>query len=307
MVLQGLGAAAGTALLPFDAALLHAASELPFVEVTAGIFVRHGLQEEITSANGGAIANIGFIIGDTSVAVIDSGATRQQGEAVKRAVAKVTDRPISHLIATHVHLDHCFGHAAFDPDATLSLGHRRLPGALAERGPFYMERIHALSPDFADTRFIAPTQTVAEELTIDLGNRPLTLTAWPAAHTDSDLSIFDQRTKTLWAADMLFDGRIPTLDGNLNGWIAALEQLVAPDVKIVVPGHGKVSDGRMSLSAERAYLSTLRDGVRAALEDGLDIPATVTRLENLGRDDWLLFDAFHGRNIVTAYTQLEWE
>lgn len=307
-VLQGLGVAAAAAgFLPLNADLLQAATTLPFVEVADGIFVRYGLQQEITSDNGGAIANIGFVIGDDSVAVIDSGATRQQGEAVKRAIAKRTDRPISHLIATHVHLDHCFGHAAFDPDTVVSLGHHRLPRALAERGPFYLERIHALSPEFADTRFIAPAQTVRDTLTIDLGNRPLTLTAWPAAHTDSDLTITDTRTKTLWAADLLFDGRIPTLDGNLSGWLTALDKLIVPDVRTVVPGHGKVDDGRPALAAERDYLASLRDGVRLALEEGLDIPATLKRLENQGRDDWLLFDAFHGRNIVTAYTQLEWE
>lgn len=309
-VLGGLGAAAA-GLLPLNADLLHAAAASPFVEVTDGIFVRHGLQEEITAANGGAIANIGFIIGDDSVAVIDSGATRQQGEALKRAVAQVTDRPISHLIASHVHLDHCFGHAAFSVDTLVSLGHHRLPRALAERGPFYLERIHALSPDFADTRFVVPCKTVSQTLEIDLGNRPLTLTAWPAAHTDSDLTVFDKRTKTLWAADLLFDERVPTLDGNLTGWLSVLERLISPpgtpEVRTVVPGHGKVSDGRAALAKQRRYLTSLRDDVRDALEEGLDIPATLARLEKSGSGDWLLFDAFHGRNIVTAYTQLEWE
>ncbi|WP_162901349.1 quinoprotein relay system zinc metallohydrolase 2 [Breoghania sp. L-A4] len=304
-VLQGLGAAA--AILPLDPGLLHAAAELPFVEVASGIYVRHGVQEELSAANGGAIANIGFIIGADSVAVIDSGATRQQGEAVLRAVAAVTDRPVSHLIATHVHLDHCFGHAAFDTGSLVSLGHHRLPRALAERGPFYLERIHALSPDFASTTFVPPTRTVEDTLTIDLGNRLIELAAWPAAHTDNDLTVFDHRTKTLWAADLLFDARLPTLDGSLLGWLEVLDRLITPDVDLVVPGHGGISDGRATLARQRGYLAAIRDGVRDALDDGLDIPATLRRLEDTGRADWLLFDAFHGRNIVTAYTELEWE
>lgn len=303
--------AAGGAIASLCPARLAAEAELPFVEAAPGVFVRHGLQQEITAENGGAIANIGFVVGDASVAVIDTGTTTRQGAALKAAIRAVTSRPVSHLVATHVHLDHCFGHGAFADEiasgALVNIGHSRLPRALAERGPYYRDQIRALAPAFADTDFIAPAVTVEETLDIDLGNRTLTLTAWPAAHTDSDLTVLDHRTKTLWAADLLFDGRIPTLDGNLNGWLAALERLIPADAALVVPGHGPVSDGRAALQRERAYLATLRDGVRAALNEGLDLTAAVESLKDAGREDWLLFDAFHGRNTVTAYTQLEWE
>src|SRR3546814_9508486 len=86
---------------------------LPCREVADGIFVRCGLQEEVTADNCGAIANVGFIVGEASVAVVDTGTTHQQGLALREAVAAATDRPISHVVATHVHFDHCFGHSAF--------------------------------------------------------------------------------------------------------------------------------------------------------------------------------------------------
>src|SRR3546814_15475797 len=54
-----------------------------------------GLHEEVTAENCGAIANLGFIIGGKSVAVVDTGTTRQEGEALRAAVAVATDRPIS--------------------------------------------------------------------------------------------------------------------------------------------------------------------------------------------------------------------
>src|SRR3546814_3330405 len=87
-----------------------AAAALSFREVADGIFVRFGLHEEVTAENCGAIANLGFIIGGKSVAVVDTGTTRQEGEALRAAVAVATDRPISHVVATHVHFDHCSGH-----------------------------------------------------------------------------------------------------------------------------------------------------------------------------------------------------
>ncbi len=298
-------------LLPAAAALSPAVAALPFREVAEGIFVRFGLHEEVTAANCGAIANVGFVVGDASVAVVDSGTTHQQGLALRRAIAAVTDKPVSHLIATHVHFDHCFGHSAFAELPLRSIGHRNLPRALAERGPFYTRLLSGICPDFAGTVVVPPNETVDDVLDIDLGNRPLRLKAWPTAHTNTDLTVFDRRTATLWAGDLIFDERLPTLDGSILGWLTVLDELLPEEVRRVIPGHGAVSDGRAAVAAERRYLEALRDGVRQALAEDLDIPATLKRLGEEGSaywpQQWKVTENVHGRNIVSAYTELEWE
>jgi quinoprotein relay system zinc metallohydrolase 2 len=298
-------------LLPAVATLSPAAAALPFREVAEGVFVRFGLHEEVTAANCGAIANVGFIVGEASVAVVDSGTTHQQGLALRQAVAAVTDKPISHLVATHVHFDHCFGHSAFADLPLRSIGHRNLPRALAERGPFYSRLLSGICPDFAGTVVVAPNETVDDVLDVDLGNRPLRLKAWPTAHTNTDLTVFDHKTATLWAGDLVFDQRLPTLDGSILGWLKVLDELLPQEVQRVIPGHGAVSDGRAAVAAQRRYLEALRDGVRQALAEDLDIPAT---LQRLGEADsphwprqWKVTENVHGRNIVSAYTELEWE
>jgi len=280
---------------------------LPYDEVAEGIFVRLGVQEEVTAANCGAIANIGFIVGDSSVAVVDTGSTRNQGLALREAIARTTDKPVSHVIATHVHFDHCFGHSAFTELPVRYVGHRNLPRALAERGPYYTQLLEEVCPDFAGTVVVSPNEPVADVLDIDLGNRPLRLKAWPTAHTNTDLTVFDAKTGSLWTGDLLFDGRLPTLDGSITGWLQAMGDLLPAEVRRVIPGHGPVSDGRAALTAQRDYLETLRDGVRRAIGENLDIPQT---LERLGKEDlaaWAVVENEHGRNIVSAYKELEWE
>jgi len=301
-----IGALAGL-LLPAASGLSGALAAAPFREVAEGIFLRFGVQEEVTAANCGAIANIGFVVGEDSVAVIDSGTTLRQGRDLRAAVAAVTDKPISHLIATHVHFDHCFGHGAFVDLPIRSIGHRNLPRALAERGPFYLQLLAGICPDFEGTVVVPPSETVSDQIDIDLGGRRLRLTAWPTAHTNTDLTVFDARTATLWAGDLIFAHRLPTLDGSINGWLTALDRLLPDEVQLVVPGHGPVSDGRDALAAERHYLETLREGVRQALREGLDIPATLARFGTANPQGWEVFEHNHGRNIVTAYTELEWE
>ena len=302
----GRAALAGL-LLPALATLSPAAAALPFREVGEGVFVRFGLQEEVTAENCGAIANLGFVVGSKSVAVIDIGSSRREGESLRAAVAAATDRPIGHVIATHVHFDHCFGHSAFSDLPVRFVGHRNLPRALAERADFYAKLLNDTCPAFAGTEVVPPDETVSDVAEIDLGGRILRLKAWPTAHTNTDLTVFDGRTGTLWTGDLVFDRRLPTLDGSLLGWLAVLDELLADDVRRIVPGHGAVSDGHAAVAAQRRYLERLRDGVRQALAEDLDIQATLARLGGENLDDWLVAENEHGRNVVSAYTELEWE
>ncbi len=300
------GALAGL-LLPAAARLTPAVAALPLTEVAEGVYVRFGVQEEVSAANCGAIANIGFIVGETSVAVVDTGTTRNQGLALREAIAAVTDKPVSHVITTHVHFDHSFGLGAFAGLPLRSIGHRNLPRALAERSAYYSRLLSDICPDFAGTVVVPPNETVDEIMEIDLGARPLRLTAWPTAHTNTDLTVFDAKTGSLWAGDLIFDGRLPTLDGSITGWLALLDGLLPAEVRRVIPGHGPVSDGRSALAAQRRYLESLRDGVRLALSENLDIPETLARLGSADLHGWQVVENVHGRNIVSAYKELEWE
>src|SRR3546814_11404183 len=83
-----------------------------------------------------------------------------------------------------------------------------------------------LCPAFAGTVVVPPNETVDDSATIDLGGRRLQLRAWPTAHTNTDLTVFDEKTGSLWAGDPVFERRLPTLDGRLPGWLQVLDGLL---------------------------------------------------------------------------------
>ena len=282
---------------------------LAITEIATGVFVHIGVHEEASPANADGIANIGFIVGNEAVAVIDPGGSFAEGRALRAAIRARTERPIRYVILTHVHPDHILGAAAFREDHPDFIGHDKLPGALSQRGDYYLRRLRdALGDQANGTEIVPPTRLVADRIELDLGGRSLTVQAHPPAHTDNDLTIYDDKTGTFWLGDLLFVDRIPVVDGSLVGWLDRLNELTAIPAERAVPGHGPVSvPWPAGAAPERRYLEAVAHDTRAAIKSGIGIANAHRQVAQSERGNWLLFDDYHPRNVTAAYKELEWE
>ncbi len=286
------------------------AGPMPFTtyEVAPGIHVRQGVHEDATAANDDAIANIGFVIGDDAVAVIDPGGSRTDGQRLRASILAVTDRPIRYAVLSHMHPDHVFGCVAFADDAPIFVAHANMLPTLVNRGEYYRrELVETLGLAEAGD-FAKPSLAVTGFQTIDLGNRVLELRAHGTAHTDNDLSVVDRRTGTLWASDLLFVDRVPALDGNLAGWLHEIEVLKALPCARAVPGHGPTSVNWPSGANDlERYLDVLLRETRRAIAKATDLETAVTTVAQGERSKWKLFDDYNGHNVTQAFKELEWE
>jgi quinoprotein relay system zinc metallohydrolase 2 len=282
---------------------------LAMTEIALGVFVHNGVHEEASPANDDGIANIGFIVGDEAVAVIDPGGSAKEGQELRAAIQARTDRPIRYVILTHIHPDHIFGAAAFRVDHPEFVGHAKLPGALAQRGDYYLRRLrNSLGDKAEDSEVVPPTIVVSTRLDLDLGARRLAVRAHGPAHTDNDLTVFDEKTRTLWLADLLFVDRIPVIDGSLVGWLKELDGLTAIPADRAIPGHGPAAVAWPAAAGpERRYLEAIARDTRAAIKAGIGIANAYRQVANSERGHWLLFDEYHPRNVTASYKELEWE
>jgi quinoprotein relay system zinc metallohydrolase 2 len=276
--------------------------------VAPGVHIRRGVDEDVSAANGNALANIGFVVGRDCVAVLDPGGALEDGRRLRARIREVTSLPIRFVLMSHVHPDHIFGAGAFTDDAPQFVGHARLPDAMALRGDYYRKGLDAVLGAGRAGPLVVPTRLVADRDRIDLGGRVLALTAHGVAHSDCDLSVFDPATGTLFPADLLFVGRVPSLDGSLKGWRQALAALTSIPAQRAVPGHGPVSvDWPRGAGDLDRYLRGLQRETRAAVKGGMDIAEAVAVVGRSERGRWKLFDDYQGHNVTQAFKEVEWE
>ena len=287
----------------------NALSALSVSQVAPGIYLHVSQNYWPDRANHGEIANIGFIVGDKCVAVIDTGGSPQQGIALRTTIKQTTHLPVCYVINTHVHPDHIYGNIAFKQPGVQFVGHYKLAQAMASRGEHYLSRAEELLAIHVNqNNIIPPDLQVRNTMTLNLGNRELLLTAHPAAHTDNDLSVYDKTTNSLWLSDLLFQEHIPVIDGSIKGWLAELDKLEKNHYALVIPGHGRlVKEWPTAMQPEKAYLQNLRNEIRVMIKQGKTLEQAVNQVGVSAENHWQLFDEFHRRNVTSAFAELEWE
>jgi quinoprotein relay system zinc metallohydrolase 2 len=294
-------------LLAFPSVALSA--EFKIENISPGIYVHRGEHKDLAPHYGGDICNLSFVIGNKGIAVIDTGGSPVVGARLRKAIRKVSNKPILYVINTHVHPDHALGNAAFKQDHPVFVGHIKLADTMAQRKEVYLRnQAEWVGSDAKGTELIPPSLEVAETQTLDLGGRLLQLTAHPIAHSPSDLSVFDPESKTLWTGDLLFIERTPSVDGDVSSWIEVITRLHDIATTRTVPGHGPVTlNGALALDDEKRYLTTLLADVREAIKQGRSMEETIASAARSEESKWLLFDITNRRNIARIFPMLEWE
>ena len=274
-----------------------------------GIYVHHGLHLDIDEGYQGDICNASFIVGSKGVVVIDTGGSFKIGKLLREAISKVTALPVIYVINTHVHPDHIYGNAAFLDNKPQFIGHDKLAIAMQLRHEAYAKlNARLLGADAKASELVKPTMTVKTTLELDLGDRKLTLTAHPVAHTNTDVSVIESKAGTLFAGDLLFIDRTPAVEGDIKGFISEVQKLKNSEVKQVVPGHGPVTKNwKEALTNEEHYLELLLADIRSSIKNGESMESTMNTAASSEKAKWVLFDIANRRNVNTIYPALEWE
>ena len=264
----------------------------------------------MTRENEGDIANVGFIVGDDAVAVIDTGGSVREGEHAAGGGPgphrQADPLRHQHPRPSRPRLRQCCLRRPREPfsSATRSCRGRWHARAILSRqfSPHHGRRIDRSRED-------RPAHAAGHgTLTLDLGSRPPDACGpGRPAHSDNDLTVFDETTRTLFAGDLVFLRHIPVMDGSIRGWLAIIGELETIPAQRVVPGHGPVSEWPAALADERRYLATLRRTSARSNKKGEPIRPPPDKAAASERSHWQLFDDYNARNATAAFSEIEWE
>lgn len=248
--------------------------------------------------------NVAVIVNDRDVVVVDGGGTPLAAENAIRLIRSVTDRPVSVLVNTHWHGDHCLGNQAYRaafPGIAI-VGHDNTRRDMTGSPMKYVERLDAqlrpvledlrarkargkveprqerLIPDLetllreaARTVVTPPDVTVRDRLVLHRPEREIEILHPGKGNTEGDLVVWLPREKVLLAGDLLVEP-IPYGFGSFPAeWIETLERLAGLGAETIVPGHGEPQKDLAYLRRLQALLREVRAQVGASVAKGLDL------------------------------------
>ena len=279
-------------------------------EVAKNFFVHYGKQEDANEKNKGDISNLGFIIGENSVLVIDTGGTLEIAEKLIKAIESKTNLPISHVIITHGHPDHFLGSHAFSKFNPIFVGHENLERSLNMNFNFYraLQATSIKNKQILNIPPILPDLKIKKNETyiINIGNRLIEVRSWQSGHTDNDLSVVDKMSKIMWSEN-IFVERIPSIRASVLGWKKNLNHTLSMDILKIVPGHGKIKNKEEAILPMIRYFDSLIDEIRFSHKNGETIENVLTKSEKVRKLNWKLFNEYHKTNVIKVYSELEWE
>jgi glyoxylase-like metal-dependent hydrolase (beta-lactamase superfamily II) len=229
------------------------------------------------------VPNVGVVVGDEAVLVVDTGMGPRNGEVVLQEARRLAGGRRLLLTLTHFHPEHGFGAQSFADSAEI-VYNRSQAEELGASGEEFVELFKTFGPEVAEmlegVTLVQPHRTYERSTEIDLGGRTVELREVGGAHTLGDQVVLVPDAGVMFAGDLVENRFFAIVFGDVaNGpaWIDTLDRLQGFGATVVVPGHGEVA-GPELMGDLRAYLVDVRDSVAERMGRGEDVEAIAQSL-----------------------------
>jgi glyoxylase-like metal-dependent hydrolase (beta-lactamase superfamily II) len=250
------------------------------VKVADGVYALVGDLGQRSPDNLGHNMTSGFVVTSQGVVVIDTGGSLANAQAIHAAVRKVTDKPVIYAINTGGQDHRWFGNDYFKRQGAKLVAAEAAVPDMRERGAAQEATAQQLLKEkFAGTRLVYPDITFKDRYTLPVAGERIELIYTGGAHTPGDIFVWLPQRSMVFTGDAVFVQRLlGIMPGSARHWIKSLEYLrdeLKP--KIIVPGHGHVTDLAEALRDSYDYLVFLRDAVTQRFAGGAFDPVEASQ------------------------------
>jgi len=254
--------------------------------------------------------NLGFVVTDEGVVLIDSGASRLGAKAIDSAIDAVTDKPVTHVINTGSQDHRWLGNGYFAAQGAEIVALKRTVETQQRFADQHVARLEQiLGERFAGTEPTTAAHPIdADRKTLEIGGTEFQLIWFGDAHFPGDIVVWLPQTRTVFTGDMVYVDRMLGIHpwSDVLSWRKAFHRMETLEPVHVVPGHGRVTDMAQARAETGDYLDFLVSEIRTAVDNFAGLQATVDRLADAPRFEHLEhFDSWHRTNVSRAYTQIE--
>ena len=236
-------------------------------------------------------SNSTFLVGDHGILVVDTGLNAEEGRKLLAEIRRLTSAPVRWIVNTHYHRDHRGGNGVLGPNAEIiSTGYTR------------EKVVHD------GARQYAGNVAVQGELRLYVGSHTVRMYDPGPAHTRGDLVVYFPDQRAIATGDLFLTNSCPAMDdGDMENWIAALDQILALPIEHVVPGHFELATTN-ELRRFHDYLSALREQVSRMYRNGVSLEQVRTRISLPAFKDlrqYPKYEATFADNAEAYYGQLQ--
>ena len=265
-------------------------------------------------------SNAGLIKGDGESLLIDTlfdlRLTREMLEQMSPLTSKA---PIGQAMNTHGNGDHWFGNQLL-PEGIPIIATARAIEDMRAVPPALMEALlvapglpselqtfvqHVFGPfDFTGIEPRFPTESFDGRHELTIGGRTVELLELGPAHTSGDAIVHLPDVGVVFTGDLLFIEATPVMwAGPASNWLQACERILELDARVLVPGHGPVTDQSGVRDVQR-YLRYIHDEAARRFEAGLDAEAAADDIDIADFRDWGDPERIVV-NVATVYRELD--
>lgn len=278
-------------------------------KISQHVYAWIGPFEGPNKKNQGYRMNMAFVVGNHSIAVIDTGYTSAMAKEMLAHIRKVSSKPVKYAINTNSQPHRFMGNDVFQKTGATLISHSKEVKRMQNLSGVFTAGIeNALGLEKDSVIFPAMAKVMADKpLTFDLGGVQLKIRSHGQSHTPASLIVEIPQDKIIYAGDILYRGRLLSVlpDSGVKNWMRTYKKLRMYKSYTFIPGHGE--PGMLSAFDQPtlSYLEMLHTHMTMAVDEAVDMDTAIKSLNQSKYRKLTNYKMLAGRNASWAYLEAE--
>ena len=278
-------------------------------KVATDVYSAIGAAEPSNYQNSGHNNNLSFIVGDDAVLVFNAGGSYLLAQAMHTEIKKITQLPVKFVVLENAQAHAVLGSSYWKEQGATIIGNKHSTKILkASKEQIKASAKRILKDKFLKTDISLPDIEFTDKLKIDLKGKNIQLLDLGPSHSPDDVQLWMPKEKILISGDIAFNIRmLPILNHtDVKGWIKTWDKLAALRPKIIVPGHGGVTDIQTTTKYTKDYLVYLRTAILKVLDEGGELNDALN-IDQTQFSHFKTYKELHKQNVDRLFRVMEFE